>query len=190
MADSANTPAVQQETALDRMEAFHGAMRRRAKDEAANRPASLGEEISAKNADQIFAAAVKDGATMADVWAAGTGDALQGRDIVGLETRLYGFNTDESTREDIENSNGYYLTFEAVILGGPEELLRKLGVNPGDEVAIQTGADDPVFRARAAELVNGFPFDAVWVGRKTKAGNTVLKLKPAPKRAMSGSTTS
>jgi hypothetical protein len=65
-------------------------------------------------------------------------------------------------------------------------LLRKLGVDIGEEVAIQTGADDPVFRMRAAELLDAFPIDVVWVGRNTRAGNTVLKLKPAPKRAMSG----
>lgn len=188
----ANEPAVtpqEQSTSLDRMEAFHESMRRRAKDEAQNRPANLAEEISAKNADQIFAAATKEGATMADVWRAGSGDALQGRDIIGLETRIYGFNVDESTRTDLENdTSGYYLTLDAMVLGGPEDVLRKLGVGIGDEVAIQTGADDPVFRMRAAELVNAFPLDVVWVGRGTRSGNTVLKLKPAPLRAMAGTT--
>lgn len=188
----ANEPAKQNTaetavTSLDRMEKFHQSMRRRAKDEAENRPVNIAEEISAKNADQIFAAAMKDGASMADVWNAGTGDALQGRDIVGLETRIYGFHVDESTRTDLENAtNGYYLTLDATVIGGPEEILRKLGVNIGQEVAIQTGADDPVFRLRAAELLDGFPLDAVWVGRATRSGNTVLKLRPAPVRATAG----
>jgi hypothetical protein len=184
---------------IDRMGQFHEFMRQRA---VAERTAvgNVAQQISARNADQIFAAVEKDDGTDEDIWNAGTGGALQGRDAVnedgGLEIRIYGFRPDESTRtfegEDEETRKGYYVTIDAMVIGGPDSLLRTRGLEIGQEIALQTGADDVIFRLRAFELRSqktgrsAFPLDARLVGVKTSKDNTILKLRPLNRRAQAG----
>jgi hypothetical protein len=181
----------------DRMEQFHEFMRQRARAEAASRPSSLASEIVARNMEQIFAAAEKEDVTDEDIWNAGSGGAIQGRDCIpdeggaGLEVEIRGYRPDVSTRtfeteKDVDTSKGYYITAEAVCLGGPRDLLRKLGLDVGDEFALQTGADDIIFRLRAFELRDRFPVRGVLVGVKTGKDNTVLKLKQLPARTVQG----
>ncbi|SRR6266568_81054 len=181
----------------DRMEQFHEFMRMRAATEAANRPGSLAGEISARNMDAIFTAAEKDGGTDDDIWNAGSGGAIQGRSCVpdeggaGLEIEIRDYRPDTSTRtfeddDGNDRSKGYYITADCVCLGGPKDLLRRLGLGVGDEFALQTGADDVIFRLRAFELRDRFPVRGVLVGIKTGKDNKVLKLRPMPTRTMQG----
>jgi hypothetical protein len=186
---------------LDRMEQFHQYMRERAAHEAQNRPVTLAAEISGRNMEAIFAAAEKnpedDGD--ADLWDAGNGGAIQGRACIpdeggnGLEVEIRSFRPDLSTRSfesdnDVDNSKGYYITCDCVCLGGPRDLLRKLGLTVGQEFAMQTGADDIIFRLRAFEVreqVTGkvkFPVRAQLTGIKTGSDNKVLKLRQLPVR--------
>lgn len=186
---------------IDRMEQFHAYMRDRASLEAQDRPASLADEITAKNMDAIFAAAQKNlenDALDEAIWDAGSGGAIQGRDCVpdeggaGLEVEVRGFRADVSTRtfEDPEtgedNSKGYYVTVDAVCLGGPRDVLRKTGLSIGEEFALQTGAMDVILRLRAFELRDRLPIRGVLVGVKTASSNKVLKLKPLPRRTVQG----
>lgn len=202
MSESAATEGVVQVNPFDRMDAFHEFMRQRAAVEAANRPASLAEEITAKNMDAIFSAAEKDleGDALDDaIWDAGSGGAIQGRDCVpdeggaGLEIEIRGYRADTSTRSfenpetGEDNSKGYYITAECVCLGGPRDVLRITGLSVGEEFALQTGAMDIILRLRAFELRNRFPVRGVLVGVKTGRGQKVLKLRPMPRRTVSGS---
>lgn len=180
-----NEPATQETTSLDRMEQFHASMRQRAADEG-NNAQEIREAISAHNADQIFSAAENPNATAEDILNAGASGAVQGRDAVGLEVRINGFRVDESTRQDLEGTNGYYVTCDSVVLGGPEETLRKLGLDVGDEFALQTGADGIIFKLRALEMRGMLPVDVLIWGITTQAGNTVLRLKPVPRRVAQG----
>lgn len=190
--------------AIDRMAQFHAYMVARAEQEKANRPDSLADEISARNMEEIFAAAEKEDDPNGDaLWDAGSGGAIQGRNAVpdeggtGLEIEIRGWRPDVSTRtfEDAsgeDQGKGYYVTIDAVCLGGPRDLLRKLALSPGQEFALQTGADDIVFRLRAWEIreqktgSTQFPVRAVLVGVKTGSDYKVLKLKPAPVRTVQG----
>lgn len=193
----ANEPATQPATPADRMEQFHTYMRNRAQVEAPDAKA-LAADISARNQEAIFAAA--ESGTDEDVWNAGTGGAIQGRSCVneegGLEIRIYGFRSVISTRtfegEDAETRKGYYINIDATVLGGPQSLLRQLGLSIGDEFALQTGADDIISRLRAFELrgkfENGGYLDARISGVKTSGDNVVIKLRPLPVRAVQGKT--
>lgn len=177
-----NEPAVQSngELALDRMAQFHAYMLDRAQTET--RPDDIADQISASNMEAIFSAETEDG-----IWSAGTGGTVQGRDAIGLEMEIRGFRAVRSTRQDIEG-RGYYITADATCLGGPEDTLRKLGIGPGEDFAFQTGADDIVYRLRAFELRDLFPVKAMVGGVTTQSGQTVLKLRPQPKRARPGTT--
>lgn len=187
------------EASLDRMGQFHEFMKQRAVAERAA-AGNVAQQISARNADQIFGAVEKEDGTDEDIWNAGTGGTIQGREAVnddgGLELRIYGFRPDESTRtfegEDEETRKGYYVTIDATVIGGPESLLRMRGLEIGQEIALQTGADDVIFRLRAFELRGqktgkaAFPLDARLVGIKTSRDNTILKLRPLNRRAQTG----
>jgi len=187
---------------VDRTGQFHEYMRQRAVSEAQARPASLAAEISSRNMEAIFAAAEKENGSEDDIWDAGSGGAIQGRDCVpdeggtGLEIEIRGWRPDLSTRtfesdNDVDNSKGYYVTVDCVCLGGPRDVLRKLALSVGEEFALQTGADDVIFRLRAFEVrsqrlgTTPFPVRAVIAGVKTGKDNKVLKLRPMPTRSYS-----
>jgi len=153
--------------------------------------------------EAIFAAAEKEDGSEDDIWDAGSGGAIQGRDCVpseggsGLEIEIRGWRPDTSTRtfetdNDVDNSKGYYVTLDVVCLGGPRDVMRKLGLSVGEEFALQTGADDVIFRLRAFEVrgqrtgKTPFPVRAVLVGVKTGKDNKVLKLRPMPARTTAG----
>lgn len=162
------------------MAQFHAYMLDRAHQETTQ--ADLAEQISASNMDAIFQAETEE-----EIWAAGNGGTVQGRDAEDLEMEVRSFRSVISTRQDIEG-RGYYITADATCLGGPEETLRKLGLSVGDDFAFQTGADDIVYRLRAFELREMFPVRCVVRGIKTSSGQTVLKLRPMPKRTVQGQT--
>lgn len=177
--------------AIDRMEEYRAYMLRRAQETGANSK-DLAQAISARNMHAIFAAETEE-----DIWAAGTGGAVQGRDAVGLELEIHDFRPVVSARvfdgEDEATRKGYYVSCDAVVIGGPADVLRKLDVSVGDEIAFQTGADDVEYRLRAME-VRGFlnPAEGKFIrarvkGIDTASGNTVLKLEPIPVRAVPAS---
>jgi hypothetical protein len=166
---------------LDRMLKFHSYMLDRARQETTTK--DLADQISASKADAIFAAETED-----DIWNAGSGGTVQGRDAVGLEVEVNSFRSVLSTRQDIENGNGYYISADATCLGGPEELLTKLGLRIGQEFALQTGADDIVFRLRAFEVRELLPIKGKIDGVKTQSGQTVLLFKRLPRRAVPATT--
>lgn len=174
--------------AIDRMEEYRAYMYRRAHD-AGTSSGELARAISARNMHAIFSAETEDA-----IWAAGTGGAVQGRDAVGLELEIHDYRPVLSTRvfdgEDEATRKGYYVSCDAVVIGGPADVLRKLGVSIGDEIAFQTGADDVEYRLRAFEL-RGFlnPAESKFIrarvkGIETASGNTLLKLEPIPVRAV------
>jgi hypothetical protein len=182
---SANGPST-----IDRMEEYRAYMLRRAQDNGTDSK-GLAQTISARNMTAIFSAETEEA-----IWAAGTGGAVQGRDAVGLELEIHAFRPVVSTRvfdgEDEATRKGYYVSCDAVVIGGPADVLRKLDVHIGDEIAFQTGADDVEYRLRAFEL-RGFlnPEQGKFIrarvkGIDTASGNTVLKLEPIPVRAMPG----
>ena len=184
----ANEPTVQEPTAIDRMEQYREYMLRRATDNGADSK-GLAQAISARNMVSIFAAETEE-----DIWNAGTGGAVQGRDAVGLELEIHNYRPVVSARvfdgEDEATRKGYYISCDAVVIGGPADVLRKLDVHIGDEIAFQTGADDVEYRLRAMEL-RGFlnPDKGRFIkarikGIETASGNTLLNLEPVPVRAV------
>jgi hypothetical protein len=122
--------------------------------------------------------------TEKEIWDADAGGTVQARDAVGMEVEILSFEPVESTRQDIETRSGYYISMDAVCLGGPEEVLTKNGLEIGQEFALQTGADLIVAKVRAFEAQDLLPVRAVIVGITTQRGN-LLKLRPLPKRAIS-----
>lgn len=179
--------------AIDRMEQYRDFMRRAATDSGVDSKA-LAAQISARNADAIFTAETED-----DIWAAGTGGTIQGRDAVGLELEIFNYRPVLSNRlfdgEDEATRKGYYVSCDAQVIGGPADVLRKLDIAVGDEIAFQTGSDDIEYRLRAFQL-RGFldPATGKTVkgrvkGIETSSGNTLLKLERLPVRAVPATTT-
>jgi hypothetical protein len=186
------TTATTSVSSLDRMEQYREFMRRAAADMGTDGKA-LAADISARNMESIFAAETEE-----DIWAAGTGGTVQGRDAVGLELEIFSYRPVVSTRvfdgENEDTRKGYYVSCDAQIIGGPEDLLRKLGLSVGDEIAFQTGSDDIEYRLRAFQL-RGFlnPAEGKSVkgrvkGIETSSGNTLLKLEKLPVRAVPATT--
>jgi len=129
--------------------------------------------------DRIIAAGTEQ-----EIWDADAGGTVQARDAIGLEVEIHAFEPVESTRQDIETRSGYYISIQAVCLGGPEEILTKNGLTPGQEFALQTGAELIVAKVRAFEAQDMLPVKGVIVGVTTQNG-TLLKLRPLPKRTVS-----
>lgn len=190
----ANEPATTTDNGtntLDRMQEYRSYMFRWASDNGTDSK-ELAQSISARNMHAIFSAETED-----DIWAAGTGGAVQGRDAVGLELEIHDYRPVLSTRvfdgEDEATRKGYYISADAVVIGGPADVLRKLDVQIGNEIAFQTGADDVEYRLRAFQLrgflnpAEGKFIRAVVRGIDTASGNTVLKLGPVPVRAVPAS---
>jgi hypothetical protein len=173
---------------LDRMEQYREFMRRAARDSGADGKA-LAASISARNMDEIFTAETEDA-----IWAAGTGGTIQGRDAVGLELEIFSYRPVISTRvfdgEDEQTRKGYYISCDAQVIGGPADVLRKLDIQIGDEIAFQTGSDDIEYRLRAFQLrgilnpAGNKTVKGRVKGIETSSGNTLLKLERLPVRAV------
>jgi len=192
MANEPQTVTAKELSPLDRMERYREYMLRRATANGTDTK-GLAQAISARNMHSIFAAESEE-----DIWSAGTGGAVQGRDAVGLELEILDYRPVTSARifdgEDEATRKGYYISCDAVVIGGPADVLRKLDVSVGDEIAFQTGADDVEYRLRAFEL-RGFlnPAEGKFIkarvkGIETASGNTLLKLEPVPVRAAPSTT--
>lgn len=167
----ANEPAVKTGTAIATRphEQFRAYLQRRAEDSDGVR----GYEIAQQQMDKILTAESDQ-----DVWDADEGGTIAGNDFCDVEFRIHGF--DIATSDDEFES---VLNVYALIRG---TLLQEWNGEPvGAEVLVNTGAPLIVTKLRMLELREMLPADVVIRGTKAKKG-TVLKLRPVPKRAASG----
>jgi hypothetical protein len=158
------------------VERFHAMMLERATVEDNSERA---DEIMAQQAERIMSAE-----SLSDILNADSGGTVQCRDVPNTEWEIRGYHVVRSNRTDIENSAGYYVSMDAVCLGGPEDTLTKAGVQPGDNVALQTGAFLLNVKLRALEVGNFLPQRLFLIGIKTQSGRTVLKWAAPPKRTV------
>jgi hypothetical protein len=173
VAVSATTGTVVTRTHLD---AFHELMRQRAGIVAQER----NEDVMLKQSLLILAAA--ESGDVSEIESADMGGAIQGRDVDGLEVEIRGFEPVISTRDDIESPQGYYVSCDAVVIGGPREMLTRYGLKLGQEFVLQSGAQLFVLKVAGLEQAGAFPYRGVVRAIKTQSDRTVVKLFPAPER--------
>jgi hypothetical protein len=135
------------------------------------------QEIADRQVVAIMSAETED-----EIWDADTGTAIQMRDAVGLEAEFREFRFLLGNDPGKATRSGTYITCDAVTLGGPAELLRKLGTAPGQEIVLQTGAELIVTKLLAFQHRNLLPVRAVVSGTETRSGNMVLRLTRPPVR--------
>ena len=124
--------------------------------------------------------AIMSATTIDDVWESDQGTAIQCRDAIGLEVDIKGFRILIGNDPGKQTRSGTYVTMDAVALGGPVDLLRKLGLSPGTEFALQTGAELITTKLLKFQQLDAFPVRAVISGTETRSGNTVLRLTRPP----------
>src|SRR5215510_7009968 len=159
---------------------FHAYMLQRAADRSDDR----GSEVTDRQIEAIFTAA-DTGDTQA-IMGADAGGTIQMRDAHYLQVRIYDMEPVRSNRTDLENSNGYYVSSNATVLGGPRDLLTRLAVQPGDKIVLQTGADLVMAKLRAFEANGDLPVDVQVTPFRTQSGFNVLKLTPLPETVTAG----
>jgi hypothetical protein len=135
-------------------------------------------DIAEAQAERIMSAESLD-----DILGADSGGTVQCRDVPNTEWEVRSYRVVKSNRTDIDNSAGYYITMDAVCLGGPEDTLTRAGVTIGEQVALQTGAYLLMVKIRALEVGEFLPQRLYLLGTKTQSGYTVLKWTAPPKRA-------
>jgi hypothetical protein len=160
----------------DLVDRFHAYMLDRAKT-ADNRSG----EIMRDQTERILSATTED-----EIWDADTGGTVQCRDVPGLMVEIRGFEPVVSNRTDIENSSGYYLSMDATVLGGPDEILSRNGLSVGQDIALQTGAWLLMSKVKAMEAGGYLPMRTLIKSYTTQSGNTVLKFARMPRMAQSG----
>lgn len=170
------TGTVQALTAAQR---YHNYMLRRAQEIGSER----GAEINAAQMARILAAGETEDVDA--IWNADDGGTVQARDVPGLEVRIHDMVPIVSNREDIANNKGYYVSMNATVLGGPEDMLTRNALELGGNIVLQTGADLIETKIRAFESIGKLPVDGVVTAIRTGSGNEVLKLRPMPKRVQS-----
>lgn len=172
----ANEPATREHRPADRM---HSYMLDRAKLSSSFR----GEDVMSGQAERILGAE-----TEKEIWDADAGGVIQMRDVPGLEVEIRTYEPVVSNRDDIQGGHGYYISAEATVLGGPEEILTKNGLDVGMDITIQTGAPLAIAKLRAFEQKDLLPVQCVITAIPTASGNTVVKLRPLPKRTVKATT--
>jgi hypothetical protein len=185
-----NTPATQAKTGEVMTprpaEAFRNYMLREAQDAATGPNKGMrAADVMDSQVDRIITVASDDNATDDDIWNADAGGTVQARDVPGLEVRIKDITAVLSSREDIENSKGYYASMNATIIGGPEDVLVRNGLQLGADIVLQTGAELIVSKVQAFKSRDRLPIEAVITAIPTASGNDVLKLRPMPKRVQS-----
>ena len=160
-------------------ESFHAAMLQRARDNGAT---DRSEEVMEAQAERILTADSVD-----DILAADMGGTVQCKNVPGTYWEIRSLAPVLSTRTDIENAKGYYMQFDAVLIGGDPEIIARNGLEVGTVYPLQTGAELLMIKARALEAKNAFPLAVALVGKQTQSGNTVLKWGKMPVTVMQGS---
>lgn len=177
MANSANAPATRKPG--DLMAQFHAYMLQRARDNK-TQSAERTKEIMESQAARILSADSVDA-----IWDADAGGALQMRDVPDTEWEFLDMAPVESSRtfdDGGENAHGYYVSCNAVFLGGDEKIVRQFGLTLGETYALQTGAELITTKLRAFENVGAFPLRAKVQAITTGSGRTVLKLAKLNRR--------
>lgn len=163
-------------------ERFHVGMLRRAIETHGQDRSSA---IMAGQLEKILTVASDPDATTDDIWNADIGGVIQGRDSVGLMLSIENMVAVLSGRDDLEKNRGYYISCDAKCLGGPRDLLTRLGMEVGAEFVFQTNAELVVGKVAAFEVRDKLPISGIVVGADTRAGNTVLRLGELPEFAFS-----
>ena len=122
--------------------------------------------------------------TIDEAWGADEGGAIQARDAVGLEVEIRSFRMLIGNDPGKKTRSGTYATADAVCMGGPADLMRKLGLAPGTEFALQTGAEKIVMKWLKFQQLDALPVRGVIAGIETNSGNTVLKFVRPPVRTV------
>jgi hypothetical protein len=143
------------------------------------------EEVSAGQMARILAVAEQDDVTEEDIFNADQGGTVQARDVPGLEVEIHDMVPILSNRDDIANNKGYYISCNATVLGGPEDILSQAGLDLGADIVLQTGAPLMETKIRAFEARGMLPVKGVITAIRTGSGNDVLKFRPLPKRVQS-----
>jgi len=163
-------------------EQFHAYMRAMAED-AVTDSADRAEEIMEAQALRILTAE-----TTEDIMSADMGGTVQCRDVPGTYWDIHGYTVLKGNRDDIENSHGYYVQFDAVCIGGDADVIAKNGLKPGMAYPLQTSALLLITKVRALDAKDALPAKLALVGNRTGSGNTVLKWGNLPVTVMQGAT--
>jgi len=166
--------------ARDLTEQFHAYMRAMAED-AISDAGDRAEEIMEAQAMRILMAEAAE-----DIMSADMGGTVQCRDVPGNYWDIRGFTVLKSNRDDIENSHGYYVQFDATCIGGDAEVMAKNGLKPGVIYPLQTSAVLLTTKVRALAAKEALPARLALVGNKTQSGNVVLKWGNLPVTVMQG----
>jgi len=183
MADSKNPPAAAAPDDVKTGEVVPYA-RVRKFDSYMRQPAPTENKDRAADIEDQQVQRLLDAETDEEIWDADQGGTFQGKDCVGLEIQVNSLTVVLSKREDIVSRQGYYISADAVCLGGPAEVLKSLGLSVGEQFVFQTGAPLIVTKLRAFEARGRLPVKGVVTGLKTGTDNTLLKLRPLPVRAI------
>jgi hypothetical protein len=158
------------------LEQFHAMMLERARFVQEDRA----EEVMLKQALQIIAASESGDADA--IARADMGGTVQARDAGTLEVEIRAVDPVISDREDIANNKGYYVSMDATVLGGDEDMLTRNGLVLGNDVVLQTGAELFVLKIVGLEKAGALPYRGRVVSIPTRSGNNVVKLMTLPKR--------
>jgi hypothetical protein len=134
-----------------------------------------GEEILSQQAEAILTAEGVDAILKADL-----GGTIQCRDVPGTYWEIFSWQAIKGNRDDIENSHGYYVQFEATCIGGDPDVMAKNGLEVGKQYPLQTSALLLTTKARALDAAQALPIRLALVGFRTQTGNVVLKWGPMP----------
>lgn len=190
MAPKNTSPATQAHTGevmqLRPADALRNYLLREAQDQATGDNKGLrAADVMDSQVDRIVTVASDDNATEQDIWNADAGGTIQARDVPGIEVRIKDITPVLSSRDDIDNNKGYYVSMNATIMAGPEDVLVRNNLQLGADIVLQTGADLIIAKVQAFKSRDMLPIDAVIVAIRTASNNEVLKLGQPPKRVQS-----
>jgi hypothetical protein len=126
-----------------------------------------GAEVSLSQVDRILTAETKQ-----DIWDADEGGTVSGQDMIDVELEIRDYTVLPSS-DEYDTTLGVYVNIQAVRL------------DTGEEIIVNTGADKIITKLAAFKAKGFLPIGAVIRGVSTRGG-TMLKLRPLPPRAVSG----
>jgi hypothetical protein len=155
------------EVAIKPHEQFIQYLAMRAESEAQTR----GFEIAASQMDKLLSA--EDEAAL---WEADNIGTINGMDAAGIEIQVHSISFAKSADE-----------FDAPL--GVYALIKAQRLSNGEEILINTGSPLIITKLYAFERAGRLPLECKVEALKIAGGNTVLKLRPIPVRAVQGSAT-
>jgi hypothetical protein len=141
-------------------------------------------EIMSRQIDAILMAG--EHGSEDDIWDADAGGTIQCRDADGLEVTIHDLEYVWSNRPDIDADA--YASMNGTVLGGPRDLLQRLGVQVGVDCVLQTGAEMFHAKIRAFQARGMLPISGVVTALETGSGNSVIKFLRLPERSVPGTT--